>query len=1329
MARGPSLFPTVRSEGGLLPPDLLEKIAAGDRELGGLEPADYQHDAGERLPEIVARDWQRVRSHWAAFKSDMDSLPDTERGTTETREAWLRPLLRVLGYHPEFRAGSVEVAGRGYRVEEYDGPVPLHLFSFRQDLNKPRLDSAQRVSPHAELQEFLNVREDSLYGIVSNGKLLRLLRDSHSLTRLTYLEFDLEGMLDGAVYSDFVLLWLTLHRSRLPAPGAPATDCWLERWRDKAESQGTRALGELRKGVEQALKELGTGLLAHPANERLRDELRAGRLTREAFYGQLLRLLYRLLSLLVAEERDLLFPSGTDEAARARYARWYSLARLRDVAPRHRDDTRHDDLWRGLRLLFDVLAGRREGLGLPALGGLFAPDLDEGLLISNAHLSRAILALSRVKLKAGWRRVNYRDIGAEELGGVYEGLLELQPDPVPDAANPHFDFVKSDQRKKSGSYYTPTSLVDELIASALEPVIADRLAGARTPEAREQALLGITVCDSATGSGHFLIAAAQRLGRELARIRAGDREPSPEMHRQALRDVIRHCMYGVDANPLAVELCRVSLWLEGHDAGRPLTFLDAHVKCGNSLVGAKPELIADGIPDGAYDPVGGDDRKLAATFKKVNRQEAAGQQSLWQAHPEAWRDLIHGLGQASRTIDGLPEDELPQVDAQRRQFQAYDGGEVERARAVPDAWTAAFFWPLTPDAPEPPTSNALRVPPGEPPLLSDAQRREVARLRKEVGFFHWPLEFPEVFDAGGFDCVLGNPPWERIKLQELEFFAERDPAIAAAPNKAARQRLIDQLPETNPGLEAAFRQALRTAEGQSKFARASRRFALTAVGDVNVYALFAEHDRELVNSRGRAGIIAPSGIATDNSTKDFFQDVTAKGSLAALFDFENRRGFFEDVDSRMKFSLLTFAGQRVALGQLAFFLLDTAQVRDERRRFELTPDDFALLNPNTRTCPIFRTAADAELTRGIYRRVPVLVDETTGANPWGLQFLRMLDMSNDSGLFRDEPGPTRVPLYEGKMVQAFDHRAADVEVHTSNLTRPGQPRTLSESDHLDPSRLAIPQHWIEGALLPAEVRGLSSLVAFKSITSTTNERTMIATFLPVVATGNSLIVVLPAATYGTKERTCLLANLNSLTLDYVVKQKVGGVNLNLFLVNQFAILPPSAYTEADLEFIVPRVLELTYTACDLQPFARDLGWDGEPFPWDPDRRALLRAELDAWYAALYGLTRDELRYILDPQDVHGPDFPGETFRVLKERETRQYGEYRTRRLVLHAWDRLDLAPRNRDGRYEVPAAPPAPATNRPRRKPATAAVAGADKLPSQAALFASPLEAAAIEDV
>jgi hypothetical protein len=606
------------------------------------------------------------------------------------------------------------------------------------------------------------------------------------------------------------------------------------------------------------------------------------------------------------------------------------------------------------------------------------------------------------------------------------------------------------------------------------------------------------------------------------------------------------------------------------------------------------------------------------------------------------------------------------------------------------------------------------------PLVGQAQD-----LAGKASAFHWPLEFPDIFERGGFDCVLGNPPWERIKLQEQEFFAARDPEIAEAPNAAARARLIAALAKAEPGtrernLHEDFEMARRTAEATSTFVRTPHeetgRFALTGRGDVNTYALFAELFLRLAGPKGRAGVIVPTGIATDATTAPFFGALIDGRRLASLVDFENRERIFPAIDSRIKFSLLTI-GSEEKEAAFAFFLTDPAQLSQPERNFTLSSADIAAINPNTKTAPVFRSRADAELTAKIYARVPVLIDEGKGerGNPWGFTYAtKLFDMADDSGIFRTAAelmaaglvrhrtdwvapigayprqaaldltgeGDSRsldlhggrlrtaeryVPLYEAKMIHQFDHRWATYEGMEN--------REVTLSEKQDANFEPIPRYWVEKGELEARLsnkgwrRGW--LVGWRDIARATDERTLIATVFPEYGVGHTARLLSVRAVPSLA--AAFIAASATLVMDMVAKQKVGGTHLTVEMWKQFPILPPSAYSELDLAFIVPRVLELTYTSHSMTPFARDLGYDGPPFVWDEDRRALLRAELDAFYARAYGLTRDELRYILDPADVKGADYPSETFRVLKTNEIRKCGEYRTRRLVLEAWDRIDCS--------------------------------------------------------
>ena len=442
---------------------------------------------------------------------------------------------------------------------------------------------------------------------------------------------------------------------------------------------------------------------------------------------------------------------------------------------------------------------------------------------------------------------------------------------------------------------------------------------------------------------------------------------------------------------------------------------------------------------------------------------------------------------------------------------------------------------------------------------------------------------------------------------------------------------------------------------------------MTAVGKLNTYPLFAETISGLAASAGRAGFIVPTGIATDDGNKAYFADITQRGRLVSLYDIENREGVFSSVHRSYKFCLLTLGA--AARAEFVCFAAQVADLADPRRRFTLTPEEFRLINPNTLTCPMFRSEHDAELTKKLYRAAPVLIDEAREeGNPWGITFSQgLFNMTGDSHLFADAPGDDRLPLYEAKLIHQFDHRWATYEA--------GSSRDVTDAEKADPAFTITPRYWVEASEVQARLAAKgwprAWLMGWRNIARSTDERSFISSVMPVAGVGHSMPLWFTRQT--PQLMGAFLANMSALVFDYVVRQKLGGTNMTYGYYMQFPVLPPNRYTDADLAFIVPRVLELTYTAHDLKPWAADLGYAGPPFPFDPDRRAQLRAELDAYYARLYGLSRDELRYILDPADVMGEDYPSETFRVLKNNETRAFGEYRTQRLVLAAWDALQGA--------------------------------------------------------
>lgn len=1290
MARKPitdmSAWPSLSLEGNLIAPAMIAKI--DQRQAPEQSPEEYGVRKGLQIREEIATAFRVGQSHFDAFaRIEHPSAAATSRFIADFFK-------ETFGYTDLAVAAAPIALIASDRV-----PVVVVPPSELLDRRSPTLSTDRSRSPAFALQDHLNDRDETLWGIVTNGMQLRLMRDNASLTRPAYIEADLAQMFTNEDIASFAVLWLLIHRTRFGAADTPATDCPLERWRDAGSKEGEAARDRLAGQVQLALKLLGSGFL--DANPDLAAKLHSGEVNLTEWFNELLRLVYRLIFLMVAEDRNLLHPEKARPEARALYAQGYSLQSLRKQCYRAATWDKHHDRYEGVKIVFRALTHGQPALALPALGGLFAegrlPHLETARLRNRAFME-ALYRLSWLADKTGMVPVNWRAMETEELGSVYESLLELQPQLGDDGKTLVFASEaaeqKGNQRKTTGSYYTPDSLVQALLDTALDPVLDKTEAEADDPA---KALLKLSVIDPACGSGHFLLAAARRIATRLARIRA-EGTPSLADFRHALRDVARCCIHGVDRNPMAVELTKVALWIETVDPGLPLGFFDAQIRCGDALLGVFDlQVLQDGIPDAAYKPLTGDDKETAKYYLKANRDATAGQGGFDFGTGQASMPAMKPLALDFSGFRDLPEDTVEQIGAKAKRFKELRKGQTfVRAKAAADLYVAAFLLPKVGGAPA--GASARTVPTTEELWMALNQGKmrqamvEAPKAARNARALHWPLEFPDVMQRGGFDVVLGNPPWERIKLQEQEFFASRSPEIANATNKAARDRLIKALEKAVPGsadraLYDAFTEAKREAEATSEFVRVAGedggRFALTGRGDVNTYALFAELFANL--ARERAGVIVPTGVATDATTAPFFGHLVEKQRLARLVDFDNRLPLFSSVHRMFKFSLLTI-GKNEPVANFSFFLSEPAQLLEPERNFTLSPSEISAINPNTKTAPVFRSRADAELTTKIYANASVLIDEARGqdGNLWNLSFLAMLHMSNDSHLFRTaaqliEAGFSRsgaewirgterlVPLYEAKMIHQLDHRWAGYAENGSDTA------DFGSAEKVDPSFEPVPRYWVPevevGARLSSKGWQNKWLMGWRDITNATNERTVIATVFPYSAVSNKLPLFLPDQP--AKKIAALAANLSAIPFDFAARQKVGGTTLNFFILFQFPVLAPDFYTETRLAFITPKVLELTYTSHSLAPFARDLGHDGPPFAWDEDRRALLRADLDAFYARAYGLTRDELRYILDPADVKGPDYPSETFRVLKEKEIRQHCEYRTRCLVLEAWDRME----------------------------------------------------------
>ena len=1196
-------------------------------------------------------------------------------------------------------------------------------------------DKIRAGTPHGQILRYLSTAETASdgsirWGILTNGGVWRLY-DYHARPRASgYFEADLAKLLEPGNEDGLRVFHLLFRRdSFTPQKGAAKT--FLE-----------AALAEGRRYEERVAQDLSGVVFERVFPNLVQAVADATDKSLAEVREAALIFLYRLLFVLYAEDRGLLPVNDT------RYDDYGLRKRVRDdIAGRMADGDTFSATasiyYDHLVTLFRLIDKGDTSIGLPPYnGGLFSSET--ALLLEEARLSDAATAPIIYDLShtaSGERRfVNYRDMSVQQLGSIYERLLEHEP--VRDADGKIVVRPNPYARKDSGSFFTPQELVDLIVERTLKPLAEERLKAfedkaaelknQRRPKAQRkaellkldpaEAVLNLKVLDPAMGSGHFLVTAvdflsdyvaelieqvpavpewrdagyASPLVKRVATIRKEILQRAKEadwvMDESQLTDqaiirrmVLKRCIYGIDKNPLTVELAKVSLWLHSFTVGAPLSFLDHHLRCGDSLVGLR---VGDATDD--LHRLGG---MFASSAIAGAENATEGMQSIEEmsdadvAEVRESAALFHLVEQKTAELRGLL-DSLCGLRWFTAGMKQKERAEFERPLARMLGLQPADAFKLLTSAPKdvgdiPPDCDAIAW---EEYVELWHKARSIA---DREGFLHWEVAFPGIWrdwqstcPQGGFDAVIGNPPWDRIKLQEVEWFATRDPELALAPTAAARQKGIQRLRKQGSPLAAEFDEAKKRADRLGEAIRASGHYPLLSGGDINLYSLFVERAMNLIKPNGFVGLLTPSGIYADKTAARFFQSVSTSGRVGGLFDFENRRlgtdlpPFFPDVDSRFKFCALIFGGEerRFDEAKCAFFLHDTKEIHDDDRCFPLTPSDFTRVNPNTGTAPIFRTSRDAEITRRIYERHPVLVDRSGNEERkvWPVKYTTMFHMTNNSHLFRTaeqlnaegfypvegnhwkKGKELYLPLYEGKMVQAYDHRAASVVVNPENLNRPAQPRDATQEEHANPKWLPEHQYWV-----PASECGWTSMsnwvLGFKEITAPTNVRTFIAALFPVVGFGNKVPILKPETS--DRDEWLLAANLNAMSFDFVTRQKVQGQTLNLFIVEQLPVIAPADYdcpfgaaTARDL--VRDHVLRLTYTAHDMAPFARDLGYNGKPFVWDEEERRHLRARLDALYFHLYGLTKEDVEYILD------------TFPIVRKEDEAAFGYYRTRDLIL-----------------------------------------------------------------
>lgn len=1283
---------TIHASGGLLTPGILAEVFE-PRGRHEFVPGSFRTLEGEPIDDFEVWLEQGFRFFCDRYDDLADELATLDRSAL--RDRWALPLLRFLGWEPVFQASHLRPSSideRTFPISHlgWDDPLapPLHI--------EPTLDREQgldarpaprRNAPHDDLQQFLNLAPQ-VWGIVTNGRELRVVRDFHHSTAKGFVAIDLEALFASRSFVDFRGLVRLAHVSRfMPADRDDVQSTLpLESLYDRARAAGVSVGKALHPQVRKAIETLaGAAVRNDPDLRRQLDDATYAR----DFFGEVLRTVYRLLFLFFAEQRGIL--PGRDSL----YADSYSVTRLRELAERGSTvEGRRSDLYEGLKATFRLMHDGADPLGIKAFGGqLFEAErtpIMTGAEISNRDLLRAITALSTVEVDGLPQHVAYATIGVEELGAVYESLLDYTPriatEPTPTengvtvaAGGLYLERVGD---RELGAYYTPADLVDFTLEVSLDRLIEERCHQLAGREA-EAALLDIRVIDPACGSGAFLVAVIDRLALALCDVRNNGQQPTEAQLARGRRDVLQNCIYGIDLDPFAAELCKVALWIHCAVRDLPLTFLDHRIQHGNSLVGWPLRNIPDEIPIEAY-PTKGDNRNADAETKEIcasarerNRAELKAQNTLFAPRPDISLDYPPLWTEEEKT----PADVEKKADAYAEYVEST---AFKLWAAAANLWASSFFW--TADAgDDPPTSTdywaarrmAEQYRDGEllgddvQPFLDSAQVLGSSEIAELLNFFHWPLRFPEIAERGGFDFVTGNPPWEQFESREEDFFRLRAPGVSALTG-AQRKKAIEELVVAGGVVGRDWRRFEHANRRMTDFARESGRFTPSG-GKVNTYLLFTETDANNTLATGRAGFIVKSSLGIDVGGQPIFQPLVAAGRVDGFYDVVNGgRGqvvVFQGVAEVERFAVLSLGPTGSSPGLAVSMMnwsVDEARVRKE---VSVSSEALAVLNPVTRSLPSFREPEHWELALRLQRLHPTLdfdrptAEELTSGereeptNPWDLKYATLFNSTTDSHHFlkredleadgwrlgqdmifrRDEE--EALPLYEGQLVNRYDHRARTYEGYgppeKKYGRKPGIPYTTDEQKS-DPSYEIEPRYWMLRD--PAETRieekvGSRLMIGIRDVNRpSTDSRCAKAALLPRWPATH----VLPVIGIG-RNPLEFLAIYNATTFDFLVRGKMPGGHVALtWMLSQLACPEPGLAPELAEE---AALLSGTSTSA-----ARLLGC--EPLRWDIESRYELDTRLDARVAHTYGLAAREYEVVLD------------SFDVLARQEINTHGRYR-----------------------------------------------------------------------
>jgi len=1287
-----------------------------------------------------------------AAQGRMATLAQTwrTRNTEDAESLWESFLKQALSYLEFVPTGNPTAPGIYPLYEDYNFSKyisVLYLAPPGSDIDNTSVGSFYPAKLLAQLKERkLN------WGILTDGASWRLYSTKSSRPYEDYVELPLARALEGSDEAEYGLFERFFHKDSFIAeetddPGETSRDKSVGIYKCRLDHDRNQSEQVLEEWVKKPFLAQIDEVLQYICNGFIFDTQKSGEeyteTERVEIFESAVKLIYRCLFLFYAEARRLL---PTDPEKADLYRR-HSIQVLCEEARKFRWGQRRDtdqyDLWKHLKGLIGAVNDGDSEYGIMGYNGGLFDDEEELFLgqqqLRNDFLSRALYLLAFVEPydneSDGEYAIPYEDLEVRHLGELYENILEYtvqlaDADRIRRRTKKGMEILlaseatkkagdtlikKGDvyfgesalERKQTGSYYTPEFLVRFLNEKAIvHPLheIFERKYRQRFNDLLEQAsnghdigtrrgaaqsaaamverfakdeLLKFKVCDLAMGSGHFLVDAANQMAGLLIALLAevphveGMTVSVTSRPNDWRRRITRHCIYGVDLNPLAVNLAKLSLWLNCFAIEHKLTFLDHHVRCGNSLIGIRSLNQLAAIPERKKNGKKKKDNETSELFPNFKQYAAL--------LAEAGRDLL--------SISAVDEDE---TDIQKSVF---DNAQQKLAALIPLADLYTFY--LMDSCIRPDDYHSLFYSLAKKQKIQNPLNPDLPKILESLNsyqsrhhFFHWPLEFPDVFgtDAmGGFSANIGNPPWNIVKPNSQEFFSDYNPKFRSYKKQEAN-RISKKLMADNPTISSRWQEYCDGFAEQSAYFKEPLSYSVLGKGDINTFKLFLEQFFTVLGDGGRMGIVVPSGIYTDQGCLPLREQFFNKSRIDFLYCFENRwPTVFTAVDGRFKFVTFgTQKGGKTDRFKCAFMEHDPERLPlIDANALKMSVKQVKKFSPDTLSVMEFKSQRDIDVTGKIYGDWPLLGEKLE--DTWNVQFRLEIHKTNASHLLKSTL--TDLPLFEGKMIHQYNHA-------------------------YDEPRYWLDRKEVEDHLGNSAWQGTQYRLGYSEIAASTNERTFLSTILPPCYHGHKLPTAIPFhkefAPQGLRSEDALwLTALScSFVVDFLLRKKVT-TSISFFYVYSLPI--PRVVDKDYLKPIVARCARLSCTTSSVRGLWRAVlisDWQSPDFwypssaPIDtygpahehdirqrlrseaknltpewgthcgvhdrlPDRRdtgdrAQLRAEIDAYVAHLYGLSRDDFAYILD------------TFPVLKKKEKKAFGEFMSKRKCLEEYDRIRI---------------------------------------------------------